>query len=84
MDIPDTDTEDRKHTLAAAKICWTAADISGPIPSPGINVTICVYHSIQYKTHEYLHSGKHVKCMLSLTTEAEESYQLTGMPLVYL
>jgi len=37
----------RKHTLAAAKICWTAADISGPMPSPGINVTICVYLSKQ-------------------------------------
>jgi len=31
------------HTLAAAKICWTAADISGPMPSPGISVTVC-YH----------------------------------------
>jgi len=51
--MPDIDTENRKHTLAAAKICWTAADISGPIPSPGINVTICVYHSVQYKTYEY-------------------------------
>jgi len=35
----------QNHTLAAANICWTAADISGPIPSPGINVTVCVYHS---------------------------------------
>lgn len=26
-------------TLAALKICCTAAEISGPIPSPGINVT---------------------------------------------
>lgn len=26
-------------TLAAVKICCTAAEISGPIPSPGINVT---------------------------------------------
>lgn len=28
------------QTFADAKICWTAADISGPIPSPGINVTL--------------------------------------------
>lgn len=26
-------------TLAAVKICCTAAEISGPMPSPGINVT---------------------------------------------
>lgn len=25
-------------TFAAVKIFWTAAEISGPIPSPGINV----------------------------------------------
>lgn len=25
-------------TLAVAKIFWTAAEISGPIPSPGISV----------------------------------------------
>lgn len=27
-------------TFAATKICWTAAEISGPIPSPGIRVTL--------------------------------------------
>jgi hypothetical protein len=29
-------------TWAAAKIFWTAAEISGPIPSPGMSVTVLV------------------------------------------
>lgn len=29
-----------RGTLATAKIFWTAAEISGPIPSPGIKVTL--------------------------------------------
>lgn len=28
-------------TLAASKIFMTAAEISGPMPSPGIKVTVC-------------------------------------------
>lgn len=40
-------------TLAALKICWTAAEISGPIPSPGINVTF-------FTSDEYVRDGVEV------------------------
>ena len=32
-----------KRTLAASKIFMTADEISGPIPSPGMSVTVWIY-----------------------------------------